>query len=244
MALFSLSGNSLRKFGKRAHWALFLFLSIVFFSGVAAASERDLWEVLSRYQSPVPMQPESEVKWLYEKKIAGNNMTTVSVSDSSNRLLCRIEMRYNENSLLVGAESCRIIRGKEVCLEKEYEAKTPALLNQTLIPGDWLNLDPQDLAAGDWVQSRKVKDRVGNTSFVDYLTIKKKAVTLEQALVSGMLNRENRQFAENKRLYTLSLSRGEGENSQPILRQLWAKDAKFWLYEEKDGRRSWYLGRK
>ena len=241
MPQFFLSGKCLRKVGKRAQWALFLFLSIVFFSGFAAASESAMWEVLSRYQSPVPMQPESEVKWQYVKEMEGN-IATVLVSDVSNSLQCRIKLRYNENGSLVWVKSCRIIRGRENCLEKYYESKVPALLNQTLIPGDCLNMDPQDLAAGDWVKSCKIEDQIGGTSFVDYLKIKKETVTLEQALTGGMLNQQNKQFAENKRLYILSLSRGEVENSGLVLRQLWAQDAKFWLYEEKDGRCSWYLG--
>ncbi|MCK5681317.1 hypothetical protein KAI46_10960 [bacterium] len=244
MPRFFLSGKFLRKFGKRAHWALFLFLSIILFCGLAAASESVMWEVLSRYQSPVPMQPESEVKWLYEKRVFANNVATVSVRDSNNRLQCQLELRYNENGSLVEAVSCRIIRDEEICREKNYEADEPVLLNQTLIPGDWFNLEPQSLVDCDWLQSRKVKDRVGAVSFVDYLTIKKEAVTLGQALAGGMLNQENRQFAENKSLYTLSLLRGEGEKRSLVLRQLWAKDATFWLYEEKYGRRSWYLGSK
>ena len=243
MSLFLLSGKCLHKVGKRARWALFLFLSIVFLSGFVVASESAMWEVLSRYQSPIPMQPESEVKWQYKKEMVGN-IATVSVSDVSKRLQCRIKLRYDEDGSLVWAESCRVIRGQEICSQKEYKVKVPALLSQTLIPGDCLNIDPQALAAGDWVKPCKIEDRVGATSFVDHITIKKEAVSIEQALAAGMLIQQNRQFAENKKLYTISLSRGEVESDGLVLRQLWAQDAKFWLYEVKDGRRSWYLGSK
>lgn len=241
MPLFFLLRNCLQRIEKGACWALFLFLTIVFIGGSAQAAESLVWKVLSQYHSPVPMQPESEVKWLYEQRV-DNNITTIAVSDYDHRLQCRAELRYNESGSLVWVNSCRIIRDKEVCRVKNYEPQKPALLNQTLIPGDCLNLKPQNLVDGDWEEYTQVRESVGAASFIDYLTVKKESVTFEQAQAIGMLNQKNEHFAKTENLYTLSLLRGEKSQSELVLRQLWATGAHFWLYEEKDGRRSWYLG--
>ncbi len=242
MLLSCLLKNHINLTGKGACLALFLFVATFFISGSGLAAESVKWKVVSVYQSPVPMQQESVVNWLYEKRITENKITTILVRDDSRRLQCQIELRYNKKGFLVWANYCQMIHGNEICREKNYDPEEPVLLNQTLIPGDHLNLRLESMADGDWTKDCKVREKVGNGIFVDYLTLKKELVTLDDAVASGMISQKNMRFAQDKDLYLLSLVRRGGVNGELVLQQLWVKDIKFWLYEKKDGRHSWYLG--
>lgn len=198
--------------------------------------------VHSAYQSVLPGSRISLTEWNFSYKYQEDGTFQVMITDSNRKIQCRAIIFYDKNRRLVKADCFRTISQKEECDTAIFDPLMPAVLDQTLIPGDSLNCNITTLNCN---QDRQcvIKRRVGDiVVFVDKLLLKKEMISIEEAVSQGMLNEKNLAFVSAEPLYVLSLFREESDGKVLVLRQIWQAGAKFWLYEEKNNRRSWLAG--
>ena len=198
--------------------------------------------IVSEYQSLVPGRPANTVFWNFSEEPLADGGNMIEVRDRDQKMGCRVELYYNDCQALVQADVYREVRGREVCDARQYLAGKPALLNHTIIPGDWLNR-PLPFIAESKKRVYVVYEQIGTARFADYLEVQEKPISFAQALADGML-RVDRQdgLSEPEKLYLVEVRRGRrGEYQELILQQLWVEGDQFWLFEAKNGRRSWRL---
>lgn len=197
--------------------------------------------IISEYRSPVPGRAVNVVRWQFTNTLSGVNGYMTEIEDLDQKVGCRSELFYGPSHRLEQADCFRWVKGAEVCSANQYDAKKPALLNATIIPGDWLN---RSLPFAYEANKRDVViyEQVGTTRFANYLEIQDREISRAEAFSEGMI-RDDLQagIAVAGRLYLVEVRRagGSGDNNDLLLQQLWRSGDNFWLYESKAGRRSW-----
>jgi len=227
---------------KKRLWQLSLVLLLIYsvfsFPVLAVAAETHEWIVRSEYQSPVPGQEKSTIWWQFERQILAHG-AQVLVTDLNGRVKTRAELYYNQENALFQADCYRQRRGEEVCDARIYDSSAPVLLDQSLVPGDWLNRSlPFVPQAG--TSEFLVKTKIGTTGFSSHLLVTDTKLGLAEARTSGMINTVNETLARGQKLCLVTVRRVAGSNPDAVLlRQLWVPGDNFWIFEEKGGRRSW-----
>ncbi len=206
-------------------------------SGQAVAN----YEIISEYQSPVPGSAVNEVRWQFAGRVTADGYM-VEIEDLDQKVGCRAELYFSSNHVLEQADCFRWVKGAEVCSANQYDTKKPALLNATIIPGDWLN---RPLPFVHQANKRKVVlyEQIGTSRFANYLIVQDRQISRQEALAQGMI-RDDLQtgLAVAGQLYLVEISRaGNGASQDLLLQQLWRVGDNFWLYESKAGRSSWRL---
>ena len=211
----------------------------------AEAEDGAGWVVRSEYQSPIPDRGKSTIWWRFVSRISASGEAQVAVTDLNERVKTRAELFYNQENVLLQVDCYRHRRGQEICDARLYDAGAPVIMNQSLIPGDWLNRQ-QPFAVREEASEYIVKERVGITVFSSHLLVTEKEIGLAEARSSGMIESDNEALGRDKKLRLVTVSKVMGADEERILlmRQLWAVGDSFWLYEEKAGRRSWRCERK
>jgi len=220
--------------------SLLLLVGITGSASLAAAEKNQTWVVRSEYQSPIPGKEKSTIWWQFERQILVNGEARVVVTDLEGRVQSRAELYYDLNDALAQADCYRQRRGEELVDARVYDVTVPVIINQSLVPGDWLNRE-QPFAARKKADEYLIKEQIGTTVFSSRILVTEESVSYSEALAAGMIGSDNQGLVQGKtlRLVTVSkLMRTEAELS-PLMRQLWAVGDSFWLYEEKAGRRSW-----
>ena len=209
-------------------------------AGPAAAVPENGCMVRSAYRSPVAGQPAAEVKWVF---LQGSDPRRFLVRDTNNLVGARAELDFDEQGHLSGLTVARQVRGRPVVDVIITEAGNRQLILQdSLLPLDWFNCPPLPEAnpAGTEMVTR---EKIGRAGFVRRLRLRCREMTLADAVAAGMVVDDNREFAAQKKLYLREALARENGQWVPVLRQLWTADDGFWLYEEKEGRRSWLCRR-
>ena len=217
---------------------LFMLVGIWGLPFQVEAGEAESWVVRSEYQSPVPGRGKSTIWWRFESRYFANGEAQVAVSDVNGRIKARAEFYYDQAKGLVQVDCYRHLRGEEICDARIYDAGAPVIMNQTLIPGDWLNRE-QPFAVREEVKEYLVKEKVGVTGFSSRLSVQESELSLAEAIASGMVEADNELSGQGKRLRLVTVTKVMGLREEVLMRQLWAVGDDFWLYEEKGGRRSW-----
>ena len=209
-----------------------------------AAEEVESWVVRSEYQSPIPGRGKSTIWWRFEPRHLLSGETQVLVTDLNARVEARVELYYDQENSLHQVDCYRYRRGEEICDARIYDVVSPVIMNQTMIPGDWLNrrlpfVDQEKV--GEYF----VKEKIGVTGFSSHFLVAEKGIGLAEAQSLGMISSDNELFMQDQRLRLVTVSKvmGSREDLTLIMRQLWAVGDNFWLYEEKGGRRSWRYDR-
>jgi hypothetical protein len=216
-----------------------ILLFVILATALPTLAENDSsWIVHSEYQSPVPGREKSTIWWIFKASESELGERQVFVKDYNARVQCRAELYYDQNNNLVQVDCYRQGREEEVCDAVNYDAVSPAIVNQSLVPGDWLNRElpfaPQNKAC-----EYLVKEKIGVTIFSSHIKVVDEVVTLAEARALGMIKADNENLVQGQQLYLVSVKKVEGLELVPVMQQLWAAGDRFWLYEEKDGRRSW-----
>jgi len=219
-----------------------VLLSMLCFISAAYAESGDApitRTIHSEYQSPMPGRSVNKVRWQFRQKATiGGYM--VEIEDIDHKVGCRAELYFSKSQKLEQADCFRWVKDAEICSANRYDIKKPALLNATIIPGDWLNRSLPFV-----YQSAKRKDvlyeQVGTTRFANYLEVQDRKISREEALAQGMIRADLQPgLTAGGQLYLVAISRaGDGANQDLLLQQLWLAGDNFWLYESKAGRRSW-----
>jgi hypothetical protein len=199
------------------------------------------YEIISEYQSPVPGRAVNEVRWQFAGRVTADGYM-IEIEDLDQVVGCRAELYFSSNQVLEQADCFRWVKGAEVCSANQYDTKKPALLNASIIPGDWLN---RPLPFVYQANKRKVVlyEQIGTSRFANYLIIQDRQISWQEALAQGMI-RDDLQagLAGADQFYLVEVSRaGNGAKPDLLLQQLWLAGDNFWLYESKAGRRSWRL---
>ena len=206
-------------------------------AGPAAAVPPDGCVVCSEYRSPVPGQPGGRIRWVFSRDDERHRFT---VRDRGKIVGLRAAVSYDDHGRLTGMTVIRQVRGRPVVDEQVTGGGEQILILQdSMLPLDWFNcpLKPDSELAGKEIVLRKT---IGRTGFVSRLLVQCREISFSDAVAAGMLNDDNRTLAAGKKLYLRQALKLESDERRvPVLRQLWAEDAGFWLYEEREGRRSW-----
>ena len=220
---------------------IILAVICLFATALSTPVQADL-TVVSEYRSLVPGRPSNTVFWNFTEEILVEGGTMVEVRDRDQKMGCRAELFYNESQALVQADGYREVRGSEVCDARQYHAGKPAIMNHGIVPGDWLNRPLPFI-----VESKKreyiVCEQIGTARFAEYLEVQEKPISFAQALSAGMVRADLQDgLQEAEKLYLVEIKRRSGKDRMELLlQQLWAEDDRFWLFEAKNGRRSWRL---
>lgn len=218
--------------------ALLILIGIGGLPFPAEAEKVESWVVRSEYRSPVPGREKSTIWWRFESRSLANGEVEMAVSDVNGRVKARAEFYYDQGNNLLQADCYRHVRGEEICDARIYDLSAPAIINQTLIPGDWLSCE-QPFVVNEESREYLVNHKIGITGFSSHLRVQEQEVSMQEALDSGMIGDDNRLSGEGKHLRLLTVVRIMGSREEILMRQLWAVGGNFWLYEEKGARCSW-----
>ncbi len=198
------------------------------------------WYVLSEYTSQIPGQLPTTVLWKFDRQSLESGGFKWKVQDSNEVVRCRAEFYFNVSGALEQADCYRKVQKDEICDARQYVVSRPALLNQTLIPGDWLNRSlPFVFEAGK--RDMVLYEQIGTSRFANYIEIQDRRISRDEAFAKGLL-RADLQFdlPASAELGLVEVRRVvDGDASDLLLQQLWLAGDNFWLYESKSGRRSW-----
>ncbi len=220
---------------------LVMLLIPVLFSNTLAAAENVSYTVVSEYQSLIPGRVSNVVSWQFTESGVGENGFEVEIEDLAQKVGCRAELYFASNRVLEQADCFRWVNGEEICSANRYEVDKPAILSSTIIPGDWLNR-PLPFVYNAGKRKFITYEQVGTTRFVTYLMVRDRRITLQEAISAGMIRDDlNMDSAVSGPLYLVEITANSGNGGQEkvLLQQLWVEGGVFWLYETKDGRRSW-----
>lgn len=223
-------------------WSIFLCLAMLSVSSSGRAEEAEKWVIRSEFQSPVPGSKKSTTRWLFEKRILASDGTAlINVSELDGRAKVRAMFYYDLNKRLVQADYFRSAREGEICEAQSYDPSAPAIMNKTIIPGDWLNRELPFVERGR-ADEYHIVEKVGITGFSSHLIVEEREVSRELVIALGMLERDGELLNQAKNLCLVTVSKALGTGEEMVLmHQLWAVGDDFWLYEEKGGRRSWFV---
>jgi hypothetical protein len=225
----------------RIFLSLLLLAASVGLPGLAEADAAQSWVVRSEYQSPIPGRDKSTIRWHFERRVSAQGEVRVLVSDFDGRVQSRAELYFDRNHALVQVDCYRQRRGQEIVEARIYDIKAPAIMNQSLVPGDWLNRELPFIVR-EKANEYLVKEKVGAAVFSSHLLVTEESINWAEAQAAGMIGSDNHDLVASDRplrLVTVSKIIDARTKAIPLLRQLWAVGDSFWLYEEKDGRHSW-----
>ena len=196
--------------------------------------------IISEYRSLIPGRANNQVRWQFKEYNRGAEGYEIEVEDQEQKVGCRAELYLSPARRLEQADCFRWVNRQEVCGANQYDPQKPALINATIIPGDWLN---RELPFAPLPKKQKVViyEQIGTSRFATYLEIQDRSISRAEARSQGLI-RDDLQagLSGSGDLYLVEVARDNG-SGQPeiILRQLWLTGDSFWLYEAKGGRRSW-----
>ncbi|MEA3331986.1 MAG: hypothetical protein U9Q58_00105 [Pseudomonadota bacterium] len=198
------------------------------------------WFVQSEYRSLMTGQL-TTVLWQFEQHSLEGGGLMWGVHDRENNVRCRAELFFVSEGVLEQADCYREVCGQEICDARRYNVKDPVIMNQTLIPGDWLN-GVSPFVLNDEIRQCVVRVLVGTTTFATHLKIRQKIISYDEAVMGGMIRVDlQAHFEKKNNLRLVSVVRLNGALEELEFVQLWAEGADFWLFESKKGRRSWCL---
>lgn len=198
------------------------------------------WSVRSEYSSPLPGRGDSVHVWRFVRSSLEDGGFKVAVCDREQRSMIRAELFFNNAGKMLRADSIRVRRGAEKCFTQLNDPAKPALVEQTVIPADWLNRMPRQFPEPG-VFEFSLKKKIGSTDFSARFELQETVISFAEALAAGMISDTNRSLAQGEELRQITVVRKLGERTEPFLRQLWTVGGDFWLYEEKKERRSWRI---
>ena len=198
--------------------------------------------VFSEYHSLIPGQRVNSVFWVFTDKFLADGEKVTEINDRDQKMGCRAELYYNGSQNLVQADCYREVRGDEVGDARQYSVGMPALLDRSIVPGDWLNR-PLPFVAESEKREYVVYEQIGTARFAAYLEVQERSTSFAEALSSGMIRTDLQGgLVEPETLYIVEVKRKSGDGRRElILQQLWVVGEHFWRFEAKAGRRSWRL---
>ncbi len=215
----------------------FLLLLMMVVPVLAAGSDLPAsWRVRSVYQDPLTGRQQAPVVWLFTSQRQGDGWQ-VEVRDENQRLGSRAVLRLSLEQRLLEATIYNQVRGRERELRRTFAADKPALVQEALMPVNWLNVGLS--WAGMEPREVTVKRMVGRTGFSTRLRLEAAPITIKEALAAGMLLPESENHLAGQPLLVVKIS--NMVTGEVVCRQLWAESVSVWLYEQAGDRTSWYL---
>ena len=216
-----------------------LCLSVVILSKGAFADSFQQWNVKSEYQDPETGRT-SMIQWTFAKQEApsSDGGFNIKVSDPGGHVKNWAEFHFDNLGRLVEWKDYRVVRDRVSEKKRHFQADRPALVEPSLVPGDWLNSGlPFNLKIGSYFYT--VYRQVGPARFADRLEVRVRSVTVAEAVSQGWLDDFGRQIVQGRDLCLVEVSRLLPAGDKPAFKQLWIAGEEFWLFEEHGLRRSW-----
>lgn len=194
------------------------------------------WQVKSSYYSPAGGKDSPFIFWSFTR----HSNQFVSVRDAHERVGFRAELTFDRSHALVTAEYFSRIRNKEIKINRFFDPESLALLEDSLIPCDWINAPlPLDGESRHF----SIKKKVGKSaSFAANIRMTGESIDIHEAEDRKMISTEVKNRLSSKDLMLVRIEKIDKNGvGQEILRQLWSTDVPFWLYEATPFRQSWYI---
>lgn len=221
---------------------LVLCLILTWIFTVPGVQAGQSWFVLSEYSNQMPRQQQATILWEFAQLSLVDGGFEWTVQDRDKLVRCRAELYFTASGALEQADCYREIQGEEISDARLYNINSLALLNQTLIPGDWLNR-PLPFTYEAKKCDIVLYEQVGTTRFANYLEVQDRKISREEALGEGMIRKDLQAGLSDKgQLYLVEVRRAsDSGNNDLLLQQLWLDGDNLWFYESKAGRRSWRI---
>ena len=220
--------------------ALLLF-AVIPLVGVSASggSLAPRWVVKSTYHNPVTGRSTPPLFWEFVVEYQDTE-TLVSVRDVNGRAGFRAGLLYDRNGCLIRADCFNKMGDRELKVTRSFDAEKPAILEDSLVPGDWLNVPlPWDGNVETFSVTRKVGEVA---SFVRSIRLSGKRLPVSEAVSRGMVPEATAAGLPSGELLLVVCEKLDGkEEGREILRQLWSSGLPFWLYESTPSRESWFV---
>lgn len=237
------------KMKRRQNKYLIIAVSIVILLGTASNSVAEAltdslpsqWTVKSLYFDPIGNRWQNEVHWTYRLDGHGD-VFTVSVDDDAQRLGLSAVMTFNHAFALVQLVRDNQMGNKRYRLQRTFDVEKPAIVEDALVPCNWLNrpapwnfLAPQEYSTTETVSEKN--------RFVTRIRVVSEPILAADAVARGMMTADMATALSTERLTMVTVAKLKpGRPAQIIVRQLWAPDHFFWLFEETPSRRSYFMG--
>lgn len=207
----------------------------------ASDSTKESWKVLSHLIDPdFPTRPASVVEWLYTPVSSGEGYV-VSVRDAENALSTHAVLHFTLDFSLIEVEVAYTIRAKERILKRSFAADEPAVFLQSLMPVSMPNMtiNPHRRTS---TRSAIMTKSLPGAVFRDTFVVTQDTFSVAEARQQGMLSNASPTVQTNN-LVRITYARKQDGNAEPktVLQQLWSPDFFFWLYEETEVRKSWFV---
>ena len=217
-----------------------LWVSLSFgYGAVAEEGSGQQWIVRSAYQDPIAGKDLSNIFWAFTET-TGSSGPLISVKDRDGKTGFRQELFFNSDDALIRVDSFRQIRNREIKQIESYDPHMPALLEDSIVPSDWINAPlPWDGEPVEFI----VKKEVGRlASFATRIRMSGQVMTPQQAEEEEMISSGLMSQVDLGTLLLVKIEKIDQEGkAREILKQLWSSNMPFWLHEATPTRKSWYV---
>lgn len=206
-------------------------------NAVAMPSE---WRVRSVYKDPMRQTWSREILWHFSATALTGGVRVV-VRDAGDRLALEGEMGFDDNNKLVRLVRTSRVRQNPYVLEQDFDADKPAVVADALIPCNWLNHEnPWDV---DEPREYSVTKTVGAKSrFTTRIRVRSESVSVSEAVAAGMVANDAAGNLSTQQLTLVTVEKIKPSGAaEPMVKQLWAPEIFFWIYEETPSRRSYFV---
>lgn len=211
------------KFFKSHIYCLLLVTAWLFVLSVSSSFAFPV-TVCSEYFNAISQQWENETTWFFDRQDDNTIVVTRVGADEP-----VIVLKYDRADNLV-AITKRLTRGDKI-IELEEEVQGPVVLSEGFpVPYD-------DLSSLDLNSSQlEMTETIADFTFSSAMTREISVISPAEAHVANMIDQATAATLaeENLRLITIRKA------GKLVVQQLWAEGAKFWLFEQTPGRRSWF----
>lgn len=196
----------------------FAIVAVFFLSSSSYSSDFQV-AVRSKYKSPDPNMPDSEIIWLFDE-----SDSEVSISRENSSPILKILKSGDGTGIDVKFLNNELKKGKAIGYDSKGRSKPEQFLlsDGHPAPFDWIN--PQSIENKNIIFTKTASGMSFKSSMIKTIIY----LTYDEALAKGYINDDNSKFINKTK--KLILFRVLKDNT-PVLCQLWQEDGDFWLYE-------------
>ena len=200
----------------------------------------DTWYVSSKYTNPMTGRVSKNVLWKYMVIPSEDSTVNVIVSDNLEKVAESATLIFDGDRRLVRADKNQTIQAREVKQSVELSATQPAVLDEFLVPGNWLNGQAPDAGETEYfIEKRKINR---NVTFARRLSLTTAAIDSATAVSAGMIDDSSKDLLDGSSLILVSCKELPEKGDEKLLfRQLWSPRLSFWFYEKTPTRESWFV---
>lgn len=199
----------------------------------------ETWHVSSKYTNPITGHVSNTVFWEYSAMSGKDSTVNVEVADKFDQVAESAKLVFNSERRLVRAEKTQRIQSREVKKSIGLSAFLPAVLDELLVPGNWLN--GQAPNAGETQYFKITRETSRNVTFARKISLTTTTMNGAAAVSAGMIDDSVADLLDGTSLILVTCREIPAKGGEKVLfEQLWHPNLSFWLYEKTPTRESWF----